>query len=279
MACLTRQNIQEFKTKGFTKVDVFWTTEELIAIKAALDSLKLSGKLTNVATEDDGVTHTDHDKNLQLCPLMPEHPLFASLPFVAKVGEAVSKLITEEDDESCCCYLSQTFWKPARQGLGTGWHQDNAYFQLSDGRKGTAMWTAVHDANINNGTLHVMAEMDEEVLPHTRDLTSDHHITCRESIKEEDAVSLDVPAGGVVFFNCNVPHCTKANQTDTARAVVAYHFVNMVVARDRVFSLPEGAKYTTPVIVGAMADKEEVQAKQETWRQLVTAQCKDQSLE
>ena len=43
-----------------------------------------------------------------------------------------------------------------------------------------------------------------------------------------------------------------------------------LTARDRVFSLPEGAKYSTPVIVGAMADKEEVQAKQDTWRQLVT---------
>ena len=97
---------------------------------------------------------------------MHEHPIFDSLPFVPKVREAISKLILTDVDESCCCYLSQTFWKPAQHGLGTGWHQDNAYFKLSDGKKGTAMWTAVHDATVNNGTLHVMAGMDEGVFPH-----------------------------------------------------------------------------------------------------------------
>ena len=144
MAWLSQAHIEEFKLKGFTKLDSFWTKQELRAIKEALNSLEKEGKLNNVATEDDGTTHTSENKNLQLCPLMPEHPIFDSLPFVPKVREAISKLILTDVDESCCCYLSQTFWKPAHHGLGTGWHQDNAYFKLSDGKKGTAMWTAVH---------------------------------------------------------------------------------------------------------------------------------------
>ena len=119
--------------------------------------------------------------------------------------------------------------KPAHHGLGTGWHQDNAYFKLSDGKNGTAMWSAVHDATVHNGTLHVMAGMDNEVFPHVRDLTSDHHISCKASLKEEDAVALEVPAGGVIFFNCNVPHCTKANVTGNPRAAVAYHFVSKML--------------------------------------------------
>ena len=119
------------------------------------------------------------------------------------------------------------------QGLGTSWHQDNAYFGLSDGRLGTAMWTvgdkcfsphgqwrpprtfrnipnnveihvalpsvifktqlyaapnlnmrsnctqhlvvilksphpttqAVHDANLSNGTLHLVPNKDQQVRP------------------------------------------------------------------------------------------------------------------
>ena len=270
MADITQSHVEEFKIKGFTKLDNFWTKEELTAIKDALYSLQKQGKLNNVATEDDGETHTEEDKNLQLCPLMPEHLLFESLPFIAKVGDAISKLILADEKESCCCYLSQTFWKPAKHGLGTGWHQDNAYFKLSDGKKGTAMWTAVHDATVENGTLHLMAGMDAEVLPHKRDLTSDHHISCKDSVKEEDAVPMKVPAGGVVFFNCNVPRCTKANETDNARAAVAYHFVSMEVARDRQFSLPEGAQYSAPGIWGPMADTEEVEGKQNIWKKLVS---------
>ena len=268
MDLVTDKHVKEFKRNGFTKIDNFWSTEELSIIKHALESVYNKGKLNNVATESDGETHTSEDKNLQLCPLMPEHQAFDCLPFAPKVGNAISKLILEDINESCNCYLSQTFWKPARHGLGTGWHQDNAYFKLSEGRKGTAMWTAVHDANIENGTLHVIPRMDSEVLPHVRDLSSDHHITCKDSVNEADAVSVEIPAGGVVFFNCNVPHSTRANTTNKPRAAVAYHFVSTNVARDRQFSLPEGAQYTTPIISGPESDVEMVKQKQNLWLEM-----------
>ena len=266
MVLITDKHVNEFKANGFTKVDNFWNKKELAVIKDALQTVYNKGKLNNVATENDGETHTSEDKNLQLCPLMPEHPVFDSLPFASKVGKAISRLILNNENESCNCYLSQTFWKPAQHGLGTGWHQDNAYFKLSDGRKGTAMWTAVHDATVENGTLHVIPRMDSEVLPHTRDLTSDHHITCKENLNEDDAVPMEVPAGGVVFFNCNVPHSTKANTTNKPRAAVAYHFVSTEVTRERQFSLPEGAIYSTPIICGPESDMEMVKQKQQEWK-------------
>ena len=125
-----------------------------------------------------------------------------------------------------------------------------------------------------------MAGMDQEVFPHVRDLTSDHHISCNDSLKEEDAVALEVPAGGVIFFNCNVPHCPKANVTGNPRAAVAYHFVSKDVARDILFRLPkgdtgpfwttttEGAVYSTPIMSGLMADKDEVEVKDKKWKKL-----------
>ena len=106
--------------------------------------------------------------------------------------QAVGRLLVTGPGEGCRCYLSQTFWKPARHGLGTGWHQDNAYFRLSDGRRGTAMWTAVHDATVENGTLHVLPGHDGAVLEHVRDGTSDHHITCQHEIQEEEAIAMEV---------------------------------------------------------------------------------------
>jgi len=265
MGEITDAHVAEFKANGFTKIDNFWSKEELGIIEDALETVFYKGKMKNVATENDGETHTIEDRNLQLCPLMPEHPVFECLPFVTKVGKAISKLIVENENENANCYLSQTFWKPPRNGLGTGWHQDNAYFKLSDGRKGTAMWTAVHDANAANGTLHLIPKKDSEVLPHVRDLSSDHHITCKDVINEGNAVPMEVSAGGVVFFNCNVPHSTKVNTTDKPRAAVAYHFVSSEVYKERQFSLPEGAEYSTPIIRGPGSDMEMVKKKQERW--------------
>merc|ERR1712096_206127 len=108
-----------------------------------------------MGTEGDGVTHTDVPRNLQLCPLSPEAPLFRSLPFHPRVASTIQDLLCDNDNQSVCAYLSQTFWKPAKHGLGTSWHQDNAYFDVEQGQHGTAMWTAVHDATIENGTIEV----------------------------------------------------------------------------------------------------------------------------
>jgi len=271
MALLSERNIQQFKERGFTQVDEFWSPNELSAIRGALEELQQQGKLNNVATEGDGVTPAKAASNLQLCPLMPEHQLFACLPWVAKVYDAVAALLQDNEQEDVTCYLSQTFWKPALQGLGTSWHQDNAYFGLSDGRLGTAMWTAVHDANLSNGTLHLVPNKDQQVLNHERDLGSDHHISCSASMGGERGEPALVPAGGVVFFNCNVPHCTKANTSDKPRAAVAYHFVASKVAPEvRQFSLPEGADYTeVPLVAGRSMNLELVLARREQWEKMV----------
>merc|ERR1712083_1136794 len=79
------------------------------------------------------------------------------------------------------------------------------------------------------------------------------------------------PAGGVVFFNCNVPHCTKANTSEQPRAAVAYHFVASSVAPEvRQFPLPDGADYTeVPVVVGKSTNKELALARREQWENLV----------
>ena len=119
---ITDDHVNEFKTNGFTKIENFWSKEELGIIEDALETLFYKGKLKNIATENDGETHTLEDRNLQLCPLMPEHPVFDCLPFVSKVGKAISKLILENEKENANCYLSQTVWRPPWNGLGTGWH-------------------------------------------------------------------------------------------------------------------------------------------------------------
>ena len=172
---------------------------------------------------------------------------------------------------------------PSLQGLGTSWHQDNAYFGLSDGSCGTAMWTAVHDADLTNGTLHLLAGRQDTLLPHSRDLASDHHITCSPSLEGLEGEPAIVPAGGVVFFNCNVPHCTKvfrqypandptlqANLSPHPRAAVAYHFVSSSVApARRQFSLPDGADYTAvPVVAGSGLELARQQQERRVWRKM-----------
>jgi ectoine hydroxylase-related dioxygenase (phytanoyl-CoA dioxygenase family) len=185
-----------------------------------LERFKQEGLVRNVATEGDGTTHSDTKKNLQLCPTWPHSPRFKALPFTEKVVSAISELI----GDPARLRLDQVFLKPARDGAGTNWHQDNAYFQVNDPMRGVAMWVAVHDATIANGTMHMIPGQQYEKLEHTRDPHSDHHIRCYPDESQE--VPCELEAGGVVFFAYGTPHCTKGNNTDKDRAGLAYHFVH-----------------------------------------------------
>jgi phytanoyl-CoA hydroxylase len=106
----------------------------------------------------------------------------------------------------------------------------NAYFKIRDPLMGTAMWIAVHDATLANGTLQVIPDVFRETFEHSRDPYSDHHIRCYPP--EEHAVHVELPAGGVVFFCYGTPHATGPNQTDKERAGLALHFLHADYAQD-----------------------------------------------
>jgi ectoine hydroxylase-related dioxygenase (phytanoyl-CoA dioxygenase family) len=63
-----------------------------------------------------------------------------------------------------------------------------------------------------------------EELEHTRDPDSNVHIRCYPD--ESRAVTIELPAGGALFFAYGTPHATGANTTDHERAGVALHFIN-----------------------------------------------------
>ena len=216
----TAAQAAQFRREGWIAVPDFWSAAEIAAIRQELERLKAEGLLRNVATDGDGKTHSNTKANLQLCPMAPHSRLFRAMPFAPQVGAAVGQLIGDD----AVLHLDQVFLKPGMQGAGTNWHQDNAYFKIPEPLLGTAVWTAVHDATIANGTLRVIPRAFQKELPHERDPESDHHIRCWPD--ESRAVTVEIPAGGAIFFCYGTPHATGGNATDNERAGVALHFLN-----------------------------------------------------
>ena len=216
----TNEQISYFRTNGWVALPHFWNETEVAAMRIELDRLKAEGLLRNVATAGDGKTESQTKANLQLCPMAPHSTLFRAMPFAPKAVEAIRELI----GEPALLHLDQVFLKPAKAGAGTNWHQDNAYFQIEDSLKGTAIWTAVHDATTANGTMRIIPQSFRTLLAHSRDPESNHHIRCFPD--EADAVTVELPAGGALFFCYGTPHATGANQTDHERAGVALHYLH-----------------------------------------------------
>jgi ectoine hydroxylase-related dioxygenase (phytanoyl-CoA dioxygenase family) len=217
---LTPAQVQHFQDYGYTTAESFFEADEIQAMLTELERFKREGLGHNVVTEGDGLTPSSTRVNYQVIPLHDKSSLFRALPFADKVITAISQLI----GHPVVRHLDQLFLKPARSGEGTAWHQDNAYFKIADPTKATAMWIALHEATLENGTLHVIPNSHREAFEHSRDLNSDHHIHIE--VDESRAVPLVLPAGGVAFFNYGTAHATKRNNSDRERAGVAYHFFN-----------------------------------------------------
>jgi ectoine hydroxylase-related dioxygenase (phytanoyl-CoA dioxygenase family) len=223
---LAVEQVQQFQTHGWLAVPQFFDARETAAIRAEVERLKREGYLRNVATDGDGQTTSRTLQNLQLCPMYRHSPLFRAMPFAPKVVEAVRALL----GDPLILHLDQVFLKPGKTGMGTNWHQDNAYFKIRDPLMGTAMWTAVHDATVANGTLRIIPDSFRELLEHSRDPYSDHHIRCYP--REERAIDVELLAGGVAFFAYGTPHATGPNTTDHERAGAALHFLRADYAPD-----------------------------------------------
>ncbi len=213
-AMISPAEIQHFRDYGYTVVRNLFTSLEVEAMLAELARFQREGLGRNVSTDPDAKV------NYQIIPLNNKSNLFRALPFVPKVVACNSALI----GDPFVRHLDQIFLKPPGLGVGTDWHQDNAYFGLEDPTKGTAMWVAMHDANLENGTLHVIPNSHLQEFGHSRDPGSDHHIHIDEV--EGDEVAVEVKAGSAVFFNYGTAHSTKQNRSARERAGVAFHFFN-----------------------------------------------------
>ncbi len=216
----TQEQLAQYRSLGYVAIPGFFNANEIAAMRDDIERLKAAGLIRNVSTDGDGVTASTKMANLQMVPISPHSDLFRALPFAPKVVAAIRQLI----GDPVVLHLDQVFVKPARQGAGTNWHQDNGYFKLADPMKGAAMWIAIHDATVANGTMNVIPGSIYEQYEHSRDPESDVHVRCYPP--EERAVAVEVPAGGVLFFAYGMPHCTRGNATDSERAGVAFHFLN-----------------------------------------------------
>jgi len=212
---------EHFAEQGYCTVPAFFTPREIAGMRRELERFQSEGLVRNVATTGDGATQAMDTFNLQICPLSHCSTLFRALKWHERVLGAVRELV----GDPVIFRLDQIFLKPAFHGAGTNWHQDNAYWNQPNPERGVGMWVALHDATRTNGTMHVIPHSHHRLEPHVRDPHSDHHIHVRD-VPEERAVPIELPAGGVLFFNWGILHSTKANRTAQARAGLALHFRN-----------------------------------------------------
>jgi len=169
-----------------------------------------------------------------------EHPLFAELLDSPRVRGIASQLIGEDS----IMFQTMALVKPPLIGSEKPWHQDNAYFKYAPLESICGFWLALDDASKENGCMHVLPGW------HSRGgFRHVHTNDCQilpERVRREEAVAVELPAGGAMFFSGMLPHQTPPNRSPYRRRALQFHYRGVstrVVDQaeyDRLFAEPDG---------------------------------------
>ncbi|MDQ3468432.1 MAG: phytanoyl-CoA dioxygenase family protein [Actinomycetota bacterium] len=128
------------------------------------------------------------------------------------------------------CMQSMLFVKHAGKP-GQAWHQDEYFIPTRD-RSLAAAWIALDDATRENGALWVIPGSHRNGVlwpmgPHDRDDEFDPgHEAHDFPFEESQAVSCEVPAGGVVFFSGYLLHRSFRNRSTGFRRALVNHYMS-----------------------------------------------------
>jgi phytanoyl-CoA hydroxylase len=115
--------------------------------------------------------------------------------------------------------------KPPRIGSPKPWHQDAAYFRVSDPGLIVGVWIALDAARRENGCMEVVpgSHLDGPAvhLPHA-DMNQ-----CEiraEHLRLADRVAIELDPGDALIFHALLHHYTAPNRSDLRRRAVQFHY-------------------------------------------------------
>ncbi len=142
---------------------------------------------------------------------------------------AIVPVLTAVMGPNVKCMQSMFFVKNAGKP-GQAWHQDEAFIPTRD-QSLTAAWIALDDATVENGCLWAIPGSHQTgVLWPTRRHDNpefDANVTAYDFPYTDDAaVPVEVPAGGVVFFNGYLLHRSLRNRAKSGfRRALVFHYM------------------------------------------------------
>jgi ectoine hydroxylase-related dioxygenase (phytanoyl-CoA dioxygenase family) len=211
---LTEEQVRQYREQGFCIAKHF------------LDSLVVTRLLEELDEVVAGATVAHHDRTkMEMEPGQEpggtlvrrvyepcdRYPSYQNLAETPDVLDSVQQLIGPD----VVFHYSKLNMKPATIGSPVEWHQDLAYYPLTNPDSVTILFY-LDDADSKTGCLRVMPGVHERRLfDHTESGFFSGRIT--ETMDESNAIELEAPAGSAIFIQCTTPHSSRPNRSIKSR--------------------------------------------------------------
>ena len=211
---LSEERVAQYARDGYTVQEGLLSQEEVAALLSDVESISA------------GNTLAQHDKTrMEMEPDQPPegrlvrrlyepctyYPRFRALSESAKLLDCVAQLLGPD----LLFHYSKLNMKPPSIGSVVEWHQDLAYYPLTN-RDSLAVLFYLDDADIGNGCLQIIpARHQDPLMNHTLDGFFQGKIT--EPVNESLAVPVEGKEGAAILMNCMAPHASAPNRSGRPR--------------------------------------------------------------
>jgi phytanoyl-CoA hydroxylase len=252
---LTTEQIAQYQRDGYTLFPGFLGSGEAEELLSDIESICAGNTLAN------------HDKSrLEMEPNQPPdgasvrrlyepctyYPRFRALSESERLLRCVEQLL----GSNLLFHYSKINMKPPSVGSVVEWHQDLAYYPLTN-HDSVAILLYLDDATPSNGCLQVIPGRHQApLMNHTRDGFFQGRIT--DPVDSPRAVYLEAKAGSVIFMHCMTPHASTTNTSRLPR---------------RALILSYRAADAFPIYVGPVTLDAEAHVRLVRGQQLNVARC------
>lgn len=157
----------------------------------------------------------------KLAYYVADSPALRAAAMAARLHETLDRLL----GTGRVLFQDMALIKPPRIGSQKDWHQDAAYFRVSDARLIVGSWIALDPAGRGNGCM--------EVIPGSHRLGPAAHVPqmdpnlChirRDLIRSERKVEVELAPGDALIFSSLIHHYTAPNRSDLRRRALQFHY-------------------------------------------------------
>jgi phytanoyl-CoA hydroxylase len=220
---ITDAQKEQFRNDGYCVVPGLFSEAEIAEIEAFFEEFKRNGK----KVYDGKAFEEANAKEWQVRAMHPHRESEKAVywmiqPNVAEVLEALL-------GRPALGVQTMYYFKPPG-GRGQGMHQDNIYL-LSKPATCIAAWTAIDDADLDNGCLWVVPGSNHSDILCPQEGAAkwldygDSHIT--KFPRDQKPVPVTVPRGSTMFFSGNLIHGSGPNRTkDRFRRTFIGHYID-----------------------------------------------------
>ncbi len=219
---LTSQQISDFKTNGFLRLEQFADSQLCDEIRD-LAAHHLFEKIEPIESEEEYLQkETDAKTTRRLRQVYDREPLFAEWMTNPEIRPILEQLLGEEP-RLLLAHHNSIMTKLAHISSVTTWHQDIRYWHFENDNL-LSVWLSLGDEYLENGLL--------EFIPGTHKMTFspeqfDENAAFREDLPQNRAiiahrVHFNLKKGDVVLFHAKTLHYANKNSSDEPKISFVY---------------------------------------------------------